>query len=54
LNAGVSGTPLVVTAGQQDSRHALTDPLLYVDLVIIATPAVTHRAWLRSWAAPKH
>jgi benzoylformate decarboxylase len=29
LNAGVSGTPLVVTAGQQDSRHTLTDPLLY-------------------------
>src|SRR6516225_4471405 len=40
LNASVSGTPLVITAGQQDSRHILTDPLLYGDLVSIATPAV--------------
>jgi benzoylformate decarboxylase len=40
LNASVSGTPLVVTAGQQDSRHTITDPLLYGDLVGIATPAV--------------
>jgi benzoylformate decarboxylase len=40
LNAHVSGTPLVVTAGQQDSRHTLTDPLLYGDLVSIAMPAV--------------
>src|SRR3984885_9828428 len=40
LNAHVSGTPLVVTAGQQDARHTLTDPLLYGDLVSIATPAV--------------
>jgi benzoylformate decarboxylase len=40
LNASVSGTPLVVTAGQQDSRHTLTDPLLFGDLVSIATPAV--------------
>jgi benzoylformate decarboxylase len=40
LNASVSGTPLVVTAGQQDSRHTLTDPLLSGDLVSIATPAV--------------
>ena len=28
LNACTSGTPLVVTAGQQDSRHAISDPLL--------------------------
>jgi benzoylformate decarboxylase len=40
LNASVSSTPLVVTAGQQDSRHAITDPLLFGDLVRIATPAV--------------
>jgi benzoylformate decarboxylase len=40
LNASVSGTPLVVTAGQQDSRHTLTDPLLSGDLVSIAAPAV--------------
>ena len=29
LNANVSQTPLVVTAGQQDSRHTVTDPLLF-------------------------
>jgi benzoylformate decarboxylase len=40
LNAQVHGTPLVVTAGQQDSRHALMDPLLFGDLVGIATPSV--------------
>src|SRR5262245_56504259 len=39
-NASVSGTPLVVTAGQQDSRHTITDPLLFGDLVSIAAPAV--------------
>ena len=38
LNACTSGTPLVVTAGQQDSRHAISDPLLQGDLVAIATP----------------
>lgn len=40
LNASVSQTPLVVTAGQQDTRHSLTDPLLSGDLVRIAAPAV--------------
>lgn len=40
LNASVSGTPLVVTAGQQDSRHSINDPLLAGDLVRIAGPAV--------------
>src|SRR5215472_17192687 len=49
LNASVSGTPLVVTAGQQDSRHTLTDPLLYGDLVSIATPAVK---WAREVTHP--
>lgn len=39
LNASVSQTPLVVTAGQQDTRHAITDPLLFGDLVRIAAPA---------------
>lgn len=39
LNARVSQTPLVVTAGQQDQRHMVTDPLLFDDLVSIATPA---------------
>lgn len=40
LNASVSQTPLVVTAGQQDSRHTITDPLLFGDLLQIAAPAV--------------
>jgi len=40
LNASVSQTALVVTAGQQDSRHTITDPLLFGDLVQIARPAV--------------
>jgi benzoylformate decarboxylase len=40
LNASVSQTPLVVTAGQQDSRHTITDPLLLGDLTMIAKPAV--------------
>ncbi|MGD0475871.1 MAG: thiamine pyrophosphate-dependent enzyme [Candidatus Velthaea sp.] len=40
LNASASQTPLVVTAGQQDSRHTVTDPLLFGDLVRIAEPAV--------------
>ncbi len=40
LNAHISNTPLVVTAGQQDMRHNLTDPLLFGDLVRIAAPAV--------------
>ncbi len=47
LNANVSGTPLVVTAGQQDSRHSITDPLLAGDLTQIATPAV-------KWAQEVH
>src|ERR1700761_2672134 len=40
LNASVSQTPLVVTAGQQDSRHTITDPLLFGDLVRLAQPTV--------------
>ncbi len=47
LNARVSGTPLVVTAGQQDSRHSITDPLLFGDLERIAAPAV-------KWAQEVH
>lgn len=40
LNASISQTPLVVTAGQQDSRHTVSDPLLFGDLVSLARPAV--------------
>ena len=50
LNARTSGTPLVVTAGQQDSRHAIADPLLQGDLVAIATPV---SKWALEVTAPE-
>jgi benzoylformate decarboxylase len=37
-NARLNGTPLVVTAGQQDERHIAADPMLSGDLVGIARP----------------
>ena len=37
-NAVANGTPLVVTAGQQDWRHIVADPLLSGDLVGLARP----------------
>ncbi|MEU2425707.1 thiamine pyrophosphate-binding protein [Streptomyces sp. NPDC007851] len=40
LNAGRSRTPLVVTAGQQDRRHLVQDPMLSGDLVGLAKAAV--------------
>jgi benzoylformate decarboxylase len=39
LNAKRSRTPLVVTAGQQDRRHLLEDPMLGGDLVGLAAAA---------------
>jgi benzoylformate decarboxylase len=39
LNASRSGTPLVVTAGQQDRRHLVQDPMLSGDLVGLAKAA---------------
>src|ERR1043165_9573407 len=38
--AHVSGTPMIVTAGQQEQGHGLTEPLLYAPLVPIASPVV--------------
>ena len=38
LNASRSRTPMVITAGQQDRRHLLDDPMLSGDLVGIAGP----------------
>src|SRR4051812_8764736 len=35
-----SGAPLILTAGQQEQGHGLTEPLLYAPLVPIATPVV--------------
>lgn len=39
-NAVAAGTPLVVTAGQQDRRHLLAEPLLSGDLVGLASSLV--------------
>ena len=38
-NAKFSGTPMIVTAGQQEQGHGLTEPLLYDPLVPIAAAA---------------
>jgi benzoylformate decarboxylase len=51
IHAQVSGTPLVITAGQQDSRHIAMDPLLYGDLLNIARPAVK---WAREVTHADH
>jgi benzoylformate decarboxylase len=37
-NAKFTGTPMIVTAGQQEQGHGLTEPLLYDPLVPIASP----------------
>ncbi|TCO54819.1 thiamine pyrophosphate-binding protein [Actinocrispum wychmicini] len=42
LDALRSRTPMVITAGQQDRRHLVQDPMLSGDLVGLATPAVKH------------
>jgi len=39
-NARFTGTPLIITAGQQEQGHGLTEPLLYDPLVPIAQPVV--------------
>ena len=39
-NARFTGTPMIVTAGQQEQGHGLTEPLLYDPLVPIAQPVV--------------
>ena len=39
-NAKFTGTPIIITAGQQEQGHGLTEPLLYEPLVPIATPLV--------------
>lgn len=42
LNASRSRTPMVVTAGQQDRRHLVQDPMLSGDLTAIARAGVKH------------
>ena len=39
-NAKFTGTPMIITAGQQEQGHGLTEPLLYDPLVPIAEPVV--------------
>lgn len=39
-NARFTGTPMIVTAGQQEQGHGLTEPLLYAPLLPIAQPVV--------------
>src|SRR5438874_5316032 len=40
FNAKFTGTPMILTAGQQEQGHGLTEPLLYDPLVPIAAPLV--------------
>ncbi|SFB04925.1 benzoylformate decarboxylase [Rhizobium sp. NFR07] len=51
LHSRIARTPMVVTAGQQDTRHSFADPLLYADSVRIAEPAVK---WAREVLHPDH
>ena len=39
-NARFSGSPIILTAGQQEQGHGLTEPLLYAPLVPVAAPFV--------------
>ena len=39
-NAGFTNTPMIITAGQQEQGHGLTEPVLYAPLVPIAEPLV--------------
>jgi benzoylformate decarboxylase len=51
LSAQVSHTPLVITAGQQDTRHGFSDPLLSGNLVGIAAPVMK---WVHEVLHPDH
>lgn len=51
LNAKIANTPMVITAGQQDTRHGVSDPLLHGDLVGIARPNVK---WAEEVQHPEH
>ncbi|MEK9673622.1 MAG: thiamine pyrophosphate-dependent enzyme [Rhodospirillaceae bacterium] len=39
-NAKFTNTPMILTAGQQEQGHGLTEPVLYGDLVAMAKPLV--------------
>ncbi|WP_337268775.1 thiamine pyrophosphate-binding protein [Oryzifoliimicrobium ureilyticus] len=51
LHAHIARTPMLVTAGQQDTRHSFTDPLLYGDIQRMADPTVK---WSREVIHPEH
>src|SRR3954462_6397176 len=40
FNASFTGTPMILTAGQQEQGHGLQEPVLYGPLVQIAEPLV--------------
>jgi len=50
LHSRIANTPLVITAGQQDTRHAAMDPLLGGDPVELARPLVK---WAREVTHPE-
>ena len=51
LHSRIANTPLVITAGQQDTRHAAMDPLLGGDAVDICRPVAK---WAREVTHPDH
>jgi benzoylformate decarboxylase len=51
LHSRIARTPMLVTVGQQDTRHTFSDPLLYGDALGMAGPAVK---WAREAHHPEH
>lgn len=49
LHSQIAKTPMVVTVGQQDTRHSFSDPLLYGNAVGMAAPVVK---WAREVLHP--
>ncbi|MBY5377265.1 thiamine pyrophosphate-binding protein [Rhizobium leguminosarum] len=49
LHSKIAKTPMLVTVGQQDTRHSFRDPLLYGDAIGMAGPAVK---WAREVLHP--
>ncbi|WP_025591355.1 thiamine pyrophosphate-binding protein [Agrobacterium tumefaciens] len=50
LHSKIAKTPMLVTVGQQDTRHSFSDPLLYGDALGMAGPAVK---WARELLHPE-
>jgi benzoylformate decarboxylase len=51
INSQTSQTPLVITAGQQDTRHQVLDPLLFGKQIDIARPVTK---WAEELVHPEH